>query len=268
MLSYKEQVQTAQQAYPQATVTQFTPNVAVNRSAEVVVATAEGRDLNVFVDPYAGKVLGVRDEERNLQAIARKIHGTLLIGDWGDYLIELAVSWALVLLVSGLYLWLPRKNISLMGTLIPRLCSKNKRIFWRDLHAVPGFYGVLLIGFLILTGLPWTGFWGDTFAQVWGRFPEKMWDNVPQSTLVTGSLNERGTLFVPWAAESMPMPVSTAIPNASSGSNSIASKNVGYDAMLVADSSGAMNGMSPVFDSIVALAIKEGHRLDLALRFQ
>lgn len=65
-----------------------------------------------------------------------------------------------------------------MGTLVPRLWSKNKRIFWRDLHAVPGFYGVLLIAFLLLTGLPWTGFWGDTFVQVWGRFPDKMWDKV------------------------------------------------------------------------------------------
>lgn len=258
MMSYTEQVQAAQAAYPQATVTKFTPNVEANRSAEVGVATAEGRELAVFVDPYAGKVLGVRDEVRNLQAIARKIHGTLLIGDWGDHLIELAVCWALVLLTSGLYLWLPRKNISLMGTLIPRLWSKNKRVFWRDLHAVPGFYGVFLIGFLILTGLPWTGFWGDTFAQVWGRFPDKMWDNVPQSALVTGTLNDRGALFVPWAAERMPMPMSTAIPNTTSRFESIESKNVSYEATLVANSSSASNGISPVFDDIVALAIREG----------
>ncbi len=258
MLSYTEQVQTAREAYPQATVTKFTPNLAANRSAEVGIATAEGKELAVFVDPYAGKVLGVRDEEKNLQAIARKIHGNLLIGDWGDYLIELAVCWALVLLVSGLYLWLPRKNISLMGTLVPRLWSKNKRIFWRDLHAVPGFYGVLLIGFLILTGLPWTGFWGDTFAQVWGRFPDKMWDNVPQSTLATGTLNERGALFVPWAAESMPMPVSIAMPTAAPSFERSTSKNDGYSATLVADDSGSLKDISTVFDDVVALAIREG----------
>lgn len=163
-LPYTEQVQIAQMAYPEAVVTKFTPSLATDRSAEVVVATADARNLAVFVNPYVGKVLGVRDEERNLQVIARKIHGELLIGRWGDYLIELAACWALVLLISGLYLWLPRKNSSFMGTFIPRLWSQNKRIFWRDLHAVPGLYGALLIAFLLLTGLPWTGFWGDTFA--------------------------------------------------------------------------------------------------------
>ncbi|MDZ8089967.1 MAG: hypothetical protein RMY16_31105 [Nostoc sp. DedQUE12b] len=31
--------------------------------------------------------------------------------------------------------------------MIPRVWSQNQRL-WRDLHAVSGFYGVLLIGFL------------------------------------------------------------------------------------------------------------------------
>ena len=257
MLPYTEQVQTAQVAYPEAIVTKFTPGAAADRSAEVTVANVDGRDLAVFVDPYAGKVLGIRDEERNLQAIARKIHGELLIGDWGDYLIELAACWALVLLISGLYLWLPRKNISLMGTFIPRLWSKNKRIFWRDLHAVPGFYGVVLIGFLLLTGLPWTGFWGDTFAQVWGRFPDEMWDNVPHSTVVTGSLNQRGTLFVPWAAEQMPMPLSNFQPNFAASSENI-DRLKAYPAELVADLKTSADSVPAVFNKIVSLAIQAG----------
>ena len=249
---YTEQVQVAQSAYPEATVTKFIPSPAPDRSAEVVVTTADARSLAVFVDPYADEVLGVRDEERNLQAIARKIHGDLLIGSWGDYLIELAACWAIVLLVSGLYLWLPRRGSSFMGTFIPRLWSQNKRIFWRDLHAVPGLYGALLIAFLLLTGLPWTGFWGDTFAQVWGRFPDEMWDNVPQSTVMTGSLNQHGDLFVPWAAEQMPMPQSvplnlptdpTAAPNR---------------VELVADRADPVSLIPPVFNEIVALAVKAG----------
>ena len=249
MLPYAEQVQAAQAAYPEATVTKFIPNPAADRSAEVFVSAPTGQKLEVFVDPYAGSVLGVRDEERNLQAIARKIHGNLLIGNWGDYLIELAACWALVLLISGVFMWFPRQKVSLMGTFIPRLWSKNKRIFWRDLHAVPGFYGVLLIGFLILTGLPWTGFWGDTFAQVWGRFPDKMWDNVPQSTVLTGSLNDRGELFVPWAAERMPIPLS---------SPPIASRENGELATLVVDSDRVIDSPAAVFNKVVDLAIAQG----------
>ncbi len=244
-LSYAEQVQSAQAAYPESTVTKFIPNPAENRSAEVFVTQPTGQKLEVFVDPYAGSVLGIRDEKRNLQAIARKIHGDLLIGNWGDYLIELAACWALVLLISGVYMWLPRQKASLIGTFIPRLWSNNKRIFWRDLHAVPGFYGVLLIGFLLLTGLPWTGFWGDTFAQVWGRFPDEMWENVPQSTVLTGSLNDKGDLFVPWAAEHMPMPLSSPALGR-------------QEATLVVDGTSAVDNASAVFNKVVDTAIAQG----------
>ncbi|WP_339384620.1 PepSY-associated TM helix domain-containing protein [Oscillatoria sp. FACHB-1407] len=221
-LPYTEQVQSVQNSYPGATVTQITPNSAADRSTEVLLATSDERNLMVFVNPYSGQVLGSRDEDNNLQAIARKIHGELLIGKVGDYLVELASCWGLVLLISGLYLWLPRHQFTVLGTLIPRLWNKNKRVFWRDLHAVPGFYGILLIGFLILTGLPWTGFWGDTFAQVWGRFPAQMWDDIPQSTVLTGSLNQRGQV-VPWAVQQLPMPQSTASEHSNHAGHSNAS---------------------------------------------
>jgi uncharacterized iron-regulated membrane protein len=61
---------------------------------------------------------------------------------------------------------------------------------------------------MILTGLPWSVFWGETFAQVWSRFPAQMWDDVPKSTILTGSLNQHGNQVVPWAVEQLPMPQS------------------------------------------------------------
>jgi len=140
-----------------------------------------------------------------LQNTVRKLHGELMIGSLGDYLIELAACWGLVLLLSGLYLWLPRGGFSIGGTLIPRFWSPNRRIFWRDLHSVSGFYGSVLIAFLILTGLPWAGFWGDSFAKVWSQFPAYVMSGSPKSTLLTGTLNQQGTQTVPWAVERLPL---------------------------------------------------------------
>jgi uncharacterized iron-regulated membrane protein len=208
IVSYTQQLQAAEVAYPNASVTKFTPNTAIDRSSEVDLTTADQRNLQVFVNPYTGKVLGNLNADSNFQAIVRKIHAELMLGTIGDYLVELAACWGLVLLLTGIYLWLPRYGFSVWGTLLPRLGSKNKRIFWRDLHAVPGFYAVLLVCFLILTGLPWSGFWGDTFAKVWGRFPAQMWDDIPKSTVLTGSLNQHGAQVVPWAVEQLPMPQS------------------------------------------------------------
>ncbi|MBD2258068.1 PepSY domain-containing protein [Pseudanabaena sp. FACHB-2040] len=216
-VTYTEQMKAVQRAYPEAAVTQVIPPVADNRSTEIQIATPDERNLMVFVNPYTGQILGARDEDHNLQAIARTLHGELMIGRWGDYLVELAACWALVLLISGLYLWLPRQRFSVWGTLIPRLWSQNRRIFWRDLHAVPGVYGTLLIAFLILTGLPWSGFWGESFANVWGRFPAQMWDEVPQSTVLTQQLNYLGEQVVPWAVEKLPMPQSVLLVHTHSG---------------------------------------------------
>jgi uncharacterized iron-regulated membrane protein len=215
VLPYTQQVEAAKTAHPEATISKITPSVATDRSTEVELKAGD-RTLTVFINPYTGQVLGDRDEVQNLQSIARKLHGELMIGKMGDYLIELASCWGLVLLITGLYLWWPRRGFTVWGTLLPRLGSRSRRIFWRDLHAVPGLYGSLLIGFLILTGLPWTGFWGDTFSQVWNQFPAQMWNDVPQSVAqsaqpqpakLTGSLNQNGQ-NVPWAVEQMPMPQS------------------------------------------------------------
>lgn len=247
-LPYVEQIQAVDRAYPAAVVTQVTPPIAADRSTEVLVTTADERNLMVFVDPHSGEILGDRDEDNNLQAIARKIHGELLIGKLGDYLVELAACWGLVLLITGLYLWWPRQKLAVLGTFIPRLWSQNKRTFWRDLHAVPGFYGVLLIGFLILTGLPWTGFWGDTFAQVSSQFPAQMWDDVPQSAVLTGSLNQRGQV-VPWAVEQLPIPQSA--PSGHTGHS-------GHHGESTPAQTGMAAGTPVSLDAVIALAQAKG----------
>src|SRR4028118_316177 len=81
VMPYTQQVEAAQRIYPDATVTKFTTSVAPERSAEVTLTTSDERTLAVFVNPYTAEILGDRDENNNLQAIARKIHGELMIGD-------------------------------------------------------------------------------------------------------------------------------------------------------------------------------------------
>ncbi|WP_416674263.1 PepSY-associated TM helix domain-containing protein [Egbenema bharatensis] len=126
-VSYTQQVAAVERGYPEATITRIIPPIAPDHSTEVQITTTDERNLAVFVNPYTGQVLGDRDEDNNLQAIARKLHGELMIGKWGDYLVELAACWGLVLLISGLYLWLPRHRFSLFGTLIPRFWSQSRR---------------------------------------------------------------------------------------------------------------------------------------------
>ncbi|ARU87269.1 PepSY domain-containing protein [Pseudomonas sp. M30-35] len=204
-ISADRQMAQVMQAYPKANVSKYLPPVNEQGSAQFVITTADAT-LNVFVNPYNGEILGAQDAEDNLQAIARKLHGELMIGTVGDRLVELAAGWGIVLVLSGLYLWWPR-GTSKSAQFWPRLASRG-RLFWRDVHAVVGFWGSLLLLFMLLTGMTWTGFWGAKFAGAWNHFPAAMWDDVPQSNKLAGSLNTSTNQTVPWATEVTPMPES------------------------------------------------------------
>ncbi|WP_174874822.1 PepSY-associated TM helix domain-containing protein [Vogesella oryzae] len=191
--------------YPQASVLRYLPPATPQRSAKVIVRD-HGEKIGVYLDPYRASVLGTLSEEYSLQPLALKLHGELLAGKWGDRAVELATGWALVLLVSGLYLWWPRGRGKL-AVFWPRW-QAGGRAFWRDLHAVTGFWSALLLLFMLLSGMAWTGYWGDQFAAVWSRFPAQMWDQVPKSDKLALSLNSTEDKVIPWALEHSPLPKS------------------------------------------------------------
>lgn len=204
-LSADEQLQRAQAAFPHGKLSKYLPPADATSSAQFVMH-AGGREVTVFVDPYRGTVLGEQDAKYNLQAIARALHGELMIGTVGDRLVELAAGWGVMLVVSGLYLWWPRGKSS-AGVLWPRFSSRG-RVFWRDLHAVAGFWGAAFLLVMLLSGMTWTGFWGKQYADLWNTFPAAMWNNVPQSDQQARVLNTATQQTVPWAMENTPMPMS------------------------------------------------------------
>ena len=93
------------------------------------------------------------------------LHGELLAGAVGSYLVETAACWAIVMILTGLYLWWPRGRKSLAGVLYPRLKGSG-RVFWRDVHATAGIWVSDFALGLILTGLPWAKGWGTYLTEV------------------------------------------------------------------------------------------------------
>lgn len=150
-------------AYPGAKVKVYSP-ASPGSAAEWSITTAAGKPLAVFVDPSDGAVKGAIAAETRLMTIVRDIHAGLYLGDFGRYVVELSACWALVLLGTGLYLWWPRGGRGL-SAFVPRL-GAGSRTFWRDLHAVPSLWNLPLIAFLILSGLPWSIFWGNELASL------------------------------------------------------------------------------------------------------
>lgn len=134
-------------------------------AVQVLLRDGAGRTLRAFVDPVRARVLAVVPEEERFVQVIKTLHGELLLGDGGSVVVELAASWAIVMVITGLYLWWPRDFRLLGGVLYPRLGGGGRR-FWRDLHAVTGVWISFLALFLLLSALPWTNVWGDGFKEL------------------------------------------------------------------------------------------------------
>ena len=78
---------------------------------------------------------------------------------------ELAASWAIIMLLTGLFLWWPRDAKGMGGVLYPRI-GRRGRNFWKDVHSVTGIWVSLFALVLILSGLPWAKHWGDYLGTV------------------------------------------------------------------------------------------------------
>ena len=161
----QQQVAAALTAYEGARLLDYRLPERVGDAALVRLALAPQQGVREVFVAADGTVLGSLVPEQRLMALVKRIHSQLLIGGKvGNWLVELAACWAIVLLVSGLYLWWPRGR-GLAGTLWPRL-SAGGRLFWRDLHAVAGIWVAGFALLLLLTGLPWAGVWGNAFQTV------------------------------------------------------------------------------------------------------
>jgi uncharacterized iron-regulated membrane protein len=130
-----------------------------NRSTAVVLQNGGGLPFPVFVDPYTGTVLGSLSAPQWLPGITRALHGGWPLGNAGSWLLELGDGWALVMLLTGLYLWWPRGRG--VRALWPRLHA-GTRVLLRDLHACVAVWFAIVFAFFLISALPWTAFWGNT----------------------------------------------------------------------------------------------------------
>jgi uncharacterized iron-regulated membrane protein len=132
-------------------------------SAMVQIGLSDGRRREVFVSPQ-GQVLGALDPETRISATVGRLHGTLLLGRWGDWLVELAASWTIVMILTGLYMWWPRP-FRPAGTFWPRLSLRGRPLL-KDIHRVTGFWIAGLVLVMLASGLPWAESWGSAFKRV------------------------------------------------------------------------------------------------------
>jgi len=196
----------AKAAVPNSEVLRYRSPADATQSARVTVGTDAGNVL-VFVDPYSGSILGQVGEKNEFNWVVKKIHSLDYFGFAFNRVVEAVGGLALILVVTGFYLWWPRNQT---GGVVSVRGTPAKRVFWRDIHAVTGAGAGVLIFFLAISGMPWSGYWGDKVNSMLSNaglgYPSQLWDDVPTSNVTTRDvLTNAG-----WTVENAPVPTSAS----------------------------------------------------------
>ncbi len=135
-----------------------------NSAAQILISRG-GVEKRLYFDRANLQTVKTIEEQKRPMMLIFRLHGELLAGDRGSNIVELAASWAIVMLVTGIYLWWPRGATGMAGVLYPRL-GRGGRTTLRDLHAVTGMWvSIIALGFL-LSGLPWASNWGHYLQTI------------------------------------------------------------------------------------------------------
>lgn len=132
------------------------------------------------VNPYTGEVNGWSKNYPFFQEV-RKLHRWLLDAparkgekSVGKVIVGITTLLMVVILISGLVIWIPLTTKALKNRL-KISCTKGWRRFWYDSHVATGFYTLIFLLVMALTGLTWSFGWYRTAAySLFGAAPQAM----------------------------------------------------------------------------------------------
>lgn len=248
---YEDQRQAVAKAFPKATIASMTEPKGNDRSTDFYLSMPDGSSRDAYVNPWTGEVLGSLNPDTTLSGMAVRLHANMMLGTKGDILMELGACWAIVMALTGYYLFIRGRAARLRRKMTGAAGSAM-----RSRHAVIGsVVGVSLL-ILLVSGLPWTAFWGkhaqtmatDNSTSMWGSDPGGV--SHPGSTL-DESLPHSHAHEIPWAQGD------SKVPESAKAGDEVSIANIDT-AVTVADKAGLHHPLTialPVDDKGVFSAI-------------
>lgn len=108
--------------------------------------------INLYIDPYSGKILGTRQWEKSLIGLIFQLHHQLLAGDMGRIVAGVVAFLLFFLCLSGLVLW-PGWRKLIVGFQIKWPATPQRVSF--DLHKLVGIIVVIFLGINAFIGFCW-----------------------------------------------------------------------------------------------------------------
>ncbi len=205
VVPYEAQREAVAEAHPEDVIVSMTEPGAPDESTRFTLTTSTDSTRDVFVDPYRGEVLGDLDPDSTVSGTAIRLHADLMAGRTGDLVMELGACWSVVMAITGYYLFFKGRRA--------RRRQRDKRARGARLRWSHGGIGsVVGVGLLLLvvSGLPWTGVWGEQVQRLVTAGGSSFWSedhgalSNPTSTLDESLPHSHHT--VPWAQEKSPVP--------------------------------------------------------------
>ena len=149
------------------TVTGVTVSPEAERTWQV--SLSKPRRASLYVNPYTGEVTG-RNERLPFYDAMFHLHRWMMGSStgWGKLLVGVSTLMLVLILITGILMWLTNKNKPLRKSLTISF-TKGWPRFWHDLHVAGGIYATLFLLAIALTGLTWAFPWYRTgFYSLFG----------------------------------------------------------------------------------------------------
>lgn len=133
------------------------------------VGLSKPRRASIYVDQYTGEVKG-RYERLAFYDTMFHLHRWMMgsSSGFGKTLVGLSTLMLVIILLTGLLMWLTNRNKPLTKSLKISF-TKGWPQFWHDLHVAGGIYATIFLLALALTGLTWSFSWYRTgFYKTFG----------------------------------------------------------------------------------------------------
>ncbi len=135
-------------------------NIRIRTEPAASIEVVLKNKRSVFIDPYTAKIIGKADKDNDLMGTVLKIHRNLYLGNPGKIITGTSASIFVVMLITGIILWWPKKGKSKKASFsLMRNAGWPRRIY--DLHNVLGFYASWIIIFTALTGITISFKWAE-----------------------------------------------------------------------------------------------------------
>jgi uncharacterized iron-regulated membrane protein len=138
--------------------------VSENPTDAYKINLSKPKGAALYVNQYTGEVTGEAGRLPFFGIIFR-LHRWLLDSNpgngavfWGKTIVGTSTLCFVLILLTGLVIWWPRNRKMLKNRLRVAL-RKGGKCFWFDLHVAGGFYAMLLLLVMALTGLTWSFEW-------------------------------------------------------------------------------------------------------------